>query len=70
MQCLPRGLQSIDERLFWELLDDWLNRPSQAKGHVARQRYGSALDDYTSISFLESPVRIQPPQEAVTRIGL
>jgi hypothetical protein len=52
ISCTERSacsLKSADERLLGELLDDWFDYPSQPKWHVTRQRYGSALDDYTAV---------------------
>jgi hypothetical protein len=60
-QGLACSFESIEERLLGELLDDRFDDPSQPKWHVSRQRYGSALDDYTGITLLESPKGIQAP---------
>ena len=56
MERLPRGFQCIDERFFWKLLDDWFNSPSKPKWHVTGKRYSAALDHYSCIALLKSPI--------------
>lgn len=70
MHGLARSFQCVDERLLGEFLNDRFNGPSQAKGHVARERDGSAFDHYAGIPLLQSPIGIQAPQESVTSVGL
>ena len=61
-----RAFKGRDQRLFREFLNNGFDNPSQPEGHITGQRNGTALDAYTSIPLLESPVGIQPPQEPVT----
>jgi hypothetical protein len=61
VERLAGSFEGVDERLLGELFDDWFNGPSQSKWHVTRQRYGSAFNDYTGITLLESPIGIQSP---------
>src|SRR5579885_1059497 len=66
LQRLTRRLQCIRQRLTRQFLNNRLNRPTQTEGNFAGQRNRAALDVHAAIPLLKSPVRIQPPQKAVT----
>src|SRR5208282_3297681 len=57
-QSPARSLEGIDQRLLREPLDNWLDHPSQAQGHVARQRNCSTLHAHITSPLRDSPVGI------------
>src|SRR5260370_22316078 len=65
---MPRSFERVDQGLLWQFLDDRFNDPSQPRGHVARQRDGTTLNEPTPFPLLKSPVGIQPPQKSGTCI--